>query len=129
MMADAKVERVQHREENNLNSRYPYDLCTRTVNSYHGYKCVSCEVTENLRKDLVEFGNLQEIVCRQAVKDAIQVEINVSVIRLESLKDHENEVNWSRVTKGGRRPVLVNCQQEMPISNNRFQPLYNLNFD
>jgi hypothetical protein len=43
------------------------------MNSYHGYKCESCEVIENLRKDIVEFGNLQEIACRQAVKDAIQV--------------------------------------------------------
>jgi hypothetical protein len=77
-----KVERVQHREENNLNSRCPYDLCARTAYSYHGYKCVSCEVTENLRKDLAEFGNLQEIACRQAVKDAIQVEINVLLIIL-----------------------------------------------
>jgi hypothetical protein len=86
-------------------------------------------VIENLRKDLEEFGNLQELASHKAVKDAIQVEINVLLVRMESFKDHENEVKWCKVTKGRRRPVLVNSQQEMPILNNRFQPLYNLNLD
>jgi hypothetical protein len=31
---------------------------------------------------------------KRSVQDAIQVEINVLLIRLESLKDHEVEVNW-----------------------------------
>jgi hypothetical protein len=45
---------------------------------------VSCGVIEDMRKDLVEFRNLQEIACCKAVQDAMQVEINVLLIRLES---------------------------------------------
>jgi hypothetical protein len=128
-MADKVVACVKYRKENNVNLRYAYELCSQIWNEYHGDKCVSCGVIEDMRKDLVEFRNLQEIACRKAVQDAVQVEINVLLIRLESLKNHEVEVNWFSVNKGGRRPVLVNCQKERPVLSNRYQPLYNLNSD
>jgi hypothetical protein len=63
-------------------------------------------VIEDMRKDLIDFRNLQEIACRRAVQDAIKVEIDVLLMRLESLKDHEVEVNWCSVNKGGRRSVF-----------------------
>jgi hypothetical protein len=49
------------------------------------------------------------------MQDAIQVEIDVLLIRLESLKDHEVKVNWCSVNKGGRRSLLVNYQKERPV--------------
>jgi hypothetical protein len=118
-MADIIVEREQYREENNFNLRHPHDSCAQTTNGNHCYKCVSCEAIENLRRDLEEFGNLQEMARCQAVKDAIQVEINVLLVRIKSLKvqtcnSHENEDDWCKVARGRKRPVLVKCQQKLP---------------
>jgi hypothetical protein len=50
-------------------------------------------------------------------------------VKIESVKDHGNEVDWYNVTKAGRRPVLVNCQRELTLVNSQSQPSYNFNSD
>jgi hypothetical protein len=49
-------------------------------------KCSVCYEIENLKSDVDEFNNFLGIAKRQAVKEAIQAEINLLITKIESKK-------------------------------------------
>jgi phage FluMu protein Com len=98
IMAVESVERVRCGEENSGFSGCSHDLGVQINNSYLRQKCANCEVIENLRSDSSEYQTILSLVNRQTVKEAIQAEIDVLLVKINSVRVQtfnrpENE-NW-----------------------------------
>jgi hypothetical protein len=84
-----------------------------------------------LKSDLEKFNNILEIANHQAVKEAIRVEINILLRKIESVKalnpnQQKNENGSCKVIKGMKRPVSVKSQSTL-VSSNHFLPLSSIN--
>jgi hypothetical protein len=85
-MVDELARHEQCWEENNWYLRCTCDQNVQILDSYKHQKCVNCKEIENLKSDLGEFNNILGIANRQAVKEAIRVEINILLGKIESVK-------------------------------------------
>jgi hypothetical protein len=84
-MADKLARCEQCWEENYRYLRYTGDQSVQILDNYQHQKCVNCKEIENLKSDLQEFNNILGIANRQAVKEAIRVEINILLGKIESV--------------------------------------------
>jgi hypothetical protein len=91
-----------------------------------------CEEQEELQKDLAELLLMLHVAERPSVKEVIQADIDVTPVKMESLKDFRNQfetkISWARVAtlqhnKSKYKKQKVACP--LQITSNRYNLLCN----
>jgi len=87
---------------------------------------------EELQIDLAELLHILHAVARPPVREVIQADIDVTLVKMESLKDFRNQfetkISWARVTtlkhnKSKNKKQKVACP--LQITSNHYNLLYN----
>jgi hypothetical protein len=90
------------------------------------------EELEELQKDLAELLHILHVVERSSVKEVIQADIYVTLVKMESLKDFRNQfetkISWAKVATLKRNKSKYKKQDvacPLLITSNRYNPLCN----